>query len=297
MSTDMDTSGPSATGQKVELYAIQRSWFNGPHFEPSVDCRRLFISRREAEEVAYHSAHAFANQSIFSSNSNSPSGHLNASVKTILLPPSLNGPPASYAYQTCGKLFWVRPLRAAWVPHLGQSQAAGVTYPLSVQPPQHFTMAEVVLTEGIIGGNGNPNSQRGSEVAEGRVFVSTDQSSANRAAVDAARDLHLSMAHNPLVKISVMTFPVGKGQQINFTTDWPASLRMELPPQQWTADPMSNPFMSDYSAVTKRDWNASIQADPRVNSFPSKRPSKRQCQFFRHEAHEAKGVPCSMMTN
>jgi len=295
---------------RIELFVIQRCWFSGPNVEPSVDCRRLFTSRREAEEVAYHCAHAYANQN----NNNNPSRSVpNASVKTILLPPSASGPTSSYAFQTCGKLFWVRSLKASVVPHIGVAQAAGLTYPLNVHTNNThaagdesplFATAEVVLTHNIIGGTGNRNSRRGSEATEGQVFVSTDPANANRCAVEAARQFHdaLTQQHggNPNIHIQVVSCPVGKSNSSNNThtlpQDWPAVAPImhqqhdddHLSHDQWSADPRMT-YVPDPS--TKREWAPFNDAttttmaadpldcggmDPRANPDL---PSKRQCRF------------------
>ena len=309
---------------QVELFAIQRCWFSGPHHEPSVDCRRLFTSRREAEEVAYHSAHAYANQSILSDQNHNgvTRQQLNASVRTTLLPTTNTAtgrPSSSHAFQTCGKLFWVRSLKATVVPHVATSQSAGLTYPVHVPTlssatadgaSSPFTTAEVILTENIIGGTGNPNSRRGSEISEGRVVVSTDPSYANRRAVEAARQLHLSMAHNPHVKISVMCVPIGKAHLGQNTQDWPVApsvvnghhyhhqLQQQQQQQQaWDSNGMMTNNMMDDPSV-KRDWEHHAENyDPRANQSL---PSKRQCQVFLrqespHKQEAASDVPCSMM--
>lgn len=318
--------------QQVELFAIQRCWFSGPHIEPSVDCHRLFTSRREAEEVAYHSAHAYANQSIQTAQSLGTRQQFNGSVRTTLLPQtSPNGrPSSSHAFQTCGKLFWVRSLQATIVPHVATSQSAGLTYPVHVptlaaatanqnQTGAPFTSAEVIFTENIIGGTGNPNSRRGSEIPQGRVVVSTDPSYANRRAVEAARHLHLSMAHNPNVKISVVCVPIGKAHLGQNTHDWPAAPTVVnghhyLQQQQQQEMPMQ---MGD--EAVKRDWEEQQQHvennDPRATNYQNQihqdqqqqqgqghflRPSKRQCHAFHrqespHKQEAASDVPCSMM--
>ena len=320
--------------QQVELFVIQRCWFSGPNHEPSVDCRRLFTSRREAEEVAYHSAHAYANRSIAVNNrtdSCATRQQLNASVRTILLPhpPSTIGghPSSSHAFQTCGKLFWVRSLKASIVPAVATSQSAGLTYPVPAptlacaatsNSSFPFTSAEVILTENIIGGTGNPNSRRGSEIAEGRVVVSTDPSHANRRAVEAARQLHLSMAHNPHVTMSVLCVPIGKAHLGQNTHDWPEAPSVVnghyYHQQQWNNNNNTSMIMDDAHAMVKRDWGEQQQQqqhsyenhDPRIHQQQQQqcgsRPAKRQCHaasFSRqqspHKQEAASDVPCSMM--
>lgn len=231
----------------MELFVLQRCWFSGPHHEPSVDCLRLFTSRREAEEVGFHAAHEFANRSIFSTSRTSA-----APVKTILLPPSaLGAVSSSYAFQTCGKLFWVRSLKATIVPPAAISFGNTCAY----------TTAQVVLTQGIIGGTGNPNSRRGSEISEGRVFLGTD-AKAVQTAVEVGRQVHFSMANNPNVKITVAALPIGKPQN-GMVLDWPPSSsqhQQDSGPMTMVADPSN-----------KREWTATTGAPTDNPNLSAKR--------------------------
>lgn len=237
----------------MELFVLQKCWFSGPHHEPSVDCLRLFTSRREAEEAGFHSAHEFANRSIFTAASTNKT--VVASVKTILLPPSARGAnSSSYAFQTCGKLFWVRALQATVVSP-GAFSFGNSTFP--------YASAQAVVTKGIIGGTGNPNSRRGAEVSQGRVFVSMDNSQANRRAVEVAGQLQMNMAHNPNANITVVTLPIGKPEH-GAMQDWP----------QPQGENMSTMMEEDHSNSNKREWMAAT--DPQLNSNLS---SKRQCQL------------------
>jgi hypothetical protein len=283
----------------MELFVIQRCWYSGPHIEPSVDCRRLFTSRREAEEVAYHSAHDYANRSIFASNNvTSPlRPHVNAAVKTILLPPSANAT-SSYAFQTCGKLFWVRSVTATVIPP---------PPPMCMSPPMMMTVmnqptatsavidkAEVVFTEGIIGGTGNPNSRRGSEATEGHVFVSATNfmAHAKRCAVDVLTQLHMTMRTD--VNLSVECVPIGKAPHGNtaVSQDWPPSQRLVQQQMQMQGNGNMTMMMMEDEVVNHNKRELVGGDHPNLNHGL---PSKRQCQLPRHESQE-QAVSCSMMT-
>ena len=78
----------------LDLYVVQKCWFAGPHVKPAVDYRRLFSSVKDAEQVAYQSAHRFAKQT----------------VRTIQLQQQGSG---GYGFVASGTLFWVRRVRAS----------------------------------------------------------------------------------------------------------------------------------------------------------------------------------------
>jgi hypothetical protein len=125
------------SGDFQEFFVVQRCWNDGPHVEPPLDYMALFPLQRQAEETAYQSAHVHA-------------ANHQAVVRTLLLP-------TGYAFSAAGKLFWVR----------------------RVYAPTHYdaaTGAHVILTKGVIGGTGNTNSRRGSELTHNRVFVGLDSS-------------------------------------------------------------------------------------------------------------------------
>lgn len=122
---------PVDTPNTLTCYVVQKCWFDGPHVSPPVDFRGLFVSQRCAEEVAHASAHLYGR------------AHHSA-VRTILLAQK------SYAFSTAGVLFWVRPVVVTGMP----------------DEPQ----AHVILTGGVLGGTGNRNSRRGSEISTDRVF-------------------------------------------------------------------------------------------------------------------------------
>jgi hypothetical protein len=148
------------------FYIVQKCWFDGPHIEPPVDYLRLFVERSEAEAIALQSAHAYAHSK-------------NAVVRTILLPASTQRGSA-YAFSAAGKLFWVRQIIAMVQP---------TTSPMHNSNNNNVPPAHAVVTAGVIGGTGNPSSRRGSEVAQGRVFVG---SSSSQWALQVAQSLRTS---------------------------------------------------------------------------------------------------------
>ena len=106
----------------VDLYVVQKCWFAGTHVPPSVDYRRLLPCATNAEQVAYQSAHLYAN---------------GKPVRTIQL--QKNG--AGYGFLASGMLFWVRHIRA--ISTNGQSQIGE---------------AHGIVQDGILGGN--PHARR-----------------------------------------------------------------------------------------------------------------------------------------
>ena len=112
----------------------------------------MFRTQHHAEESAYHSARAWA------------ANQKNGTVKTLLLPNHHNHntsdgtSSSSYGFVAGGgTLFWVRRVQATWIG--GESSISN-----------NLLSAHVILTQGVIGGTGNRNSRRGTEIASGRVF-------------------------------------------------------------------------------------------------------------------------------
>lgn len=201
--TMMATSEPTAqqpAQAQQELYVVQRCWHSGPQQYAPMDFLRLFLNQRDAEEAAYHSAHAWCKYHRPDSE---------PQVKTLLLPsyPAGSSNGSSYGFIAFGSLFWVRallPTIAEGIPSTGVSEGFAV------------------VTEGIIGGTGNPNSRRGSEVATGRVFVGPSEVARSRA---------LGACHHVMAQFgithrstNVVTLPIGKPtdySSANFLKDWP----------------------------------------------------------------------------
>ena len=124
---------------------VQKCWFDGPHVEPAVDYKALFTNKTQAEKTAYQSAHAHAAQH-------------HSVVRTLLMQ-------SGYAFSAAGKLFWVRCVYAT------PSRSDSLT---SIPEIPCHGGAQVILTNGVIGGTGNANSRRGSEVAHNRIFLGPD---------------------------------------------------------------------------------------------------------------------------
>jgi len=189
------------------LYVVQRCWHSGPIQHVPVDMLRLFFNQREAEEAAYHSALAFQKTNR---KNNSES-----SVKTLLLPsyPSHNPQGSSYGFLANGGLFWVRALNLTVVAEgLDTNNRSGMCH----------SAAYAILTEGVVGGTGNRNSRRGTEVCDGRVFGG--DATARAMAVEAVNRVRTSLT-NPSVVVEVRTVPVGKPATWlstgAFSEDWP----------------------------------------------------------------------------
>ena len=108
-----------------ELFVVQRCWHSGNQQYQPLDYLRLFLSQKDAEEAAFHSACAWDRH-------HKPTGE--TSVKTLLLPayPASNTTGSSYGFISHGCLFWVRSLIA----FVGSDQNQG----------------HAVITEGVIGG-------------------------------------------------------------------------------------------------------------------------------------------------
>jgi hypothetical protein len=196
------------------LYVVQRCWHSGPQQYQPLDFLRLFHTQREAEEAAYHSAHAWS--------SHLHNGRTDAPIKTLLLPsyPAHNPQGSSYGFIAGGTLFWVRALKATIV------TARHHNVDPSHQNICH-TAAYAVVTEGVVGGTGNRNSRRGTEICEGRVFGG--DASSHKAAVEAMAQVQAGFrkAGNANVAVEVKMLPVGKPAEYssgNFLKDWPAQV-------------------------------------------------------------------------
>jgi hypothetical protein len=160
----------SKNSSTVLLYVVQRCWHSGPQQYQPLDFLRLFHTQRDAEEAAYHSAHAWSNQV--------QNGRNDVPIKTLLLPsyPDHNPQGSSYGFIACGTLFWVRALRATMVTARHHNRMfdynnnSNNNNNNSDDQSCCHSAVYVVITEGVIGGTGNHNSRRGTEVCEGRVF-------------------------------------------------------------------------------------------------------------------------------
>lgn len=170
------------------FYIVQRCWHSGPQNQPPLDYLRLFTSQRDAEEAAYHSAHAW---SRFSSSNE---GH----VRTVMLPfhPSEDPERTCYGFTANGCRFWVRGVVAKFEDEQSQGNA--------------------VVTNGVIGWNGDANAKRGTEISVGRVFVGRNSR------MNALQACHKVMTSFPHAKSYIATLPIGKPNYVegNFLKDW-----------------------------------------------------------------------------
>eukprot|EP00429_Kryptoperidinium_foliaceum_P004214 CAMPEP_0176012864 /NCGR_PEP_ID=MMETSP0120_2-20121206/6014_1 /TAXON_ID=160619 /ORGANISM="Kryptoperidinium foliaceum, Strain CCMP 1326" /LENGTH=302 /DNA_ID=CAMNT_0017345761 /DNA_START=232 /DNA_END=1140 /DNA_ORIENTATION=+ len=205
-----------------ELFVVQRCWHSGPHQYQPMDLMRLFVTQRDAEEAAYHSAHAWCRH-------HKP--HEEPQVRTLLLPsyPAHNQSGSSYGFVAYGSLFWVRSL------------VATTSSPVdpALMDPRALTATEAycVVTEGVIGGTGNRMSRRGTEVPHGRVFLAESDTKTmqgfpvnNYAAQEVMRRRALEVCHQVMAQLgasisnTVATIPVGRPDEYtsgNFLKDWP----------------------------------------------------------------------------
>eukprot|EP00538_Stauroneis_constricta_P011469 CAMPEP_0119567684 /NCGR_PEP_ID=MMETSP1352-20130426/36674_1 /TAXON_ID=265584 /ORGANISM="Stauroneis constricta, Strain CCMP1120" /LENGTH=359 /DNA_ID=CAMNT_0007616963 /DNA_START=202 /DNA_END=1281 /DNA_ORIENTATION=- len=233
-----DSNSNSFSMRVEELFVVQRCWQAGPNVFAPVDLLRLFPARQEAEEVAYHSAHAWSR------------AHDDANVRTLLLPPSqvqrqpqgaspsfLHPTPTStYAFVTAGAMFWVRPLLMTMTDNsfLIRSEGGnvGANHNASIQ-------ACAVVTDGVIGGSGK-RFGRGFEIGHGRVFGCSAA-----AATSNSQQQQLSNAHSRAQQVCdacnssssssgmqlpssvVHPLPIGKTMDYftcgRFMHDWPLS--------------------------------------------------------------------------
>lgn len=167
-----------------------------------MDLMRLFVNQRDAEEAAYHSSHAWCRY-------HRPEAE--PQVKTLLLPsyPIQSNAGSSYGFIAHGSLFWVRSLTPT-ILATGKNRFHQDSY--------------VVVTEGVIGGTGNRNSRRGTEVPVGRVFLGGEQ----------ARSMALQTCHNLMTQLnkdhlrpistSIVSLPIGKPSEYSsgeFLKEWP----------------------------------------------------------------------------
>jgi hypothetical protein len=225
MDIDSPTSMSHPRSRGRELFVVQRCWHSGPHQYQPMDMMRLFATQRDAEEAAYHSCHAWCRY-------HKP--HMEPQVKTLLLPRYPAGSSnagTSYGFVAFGSLFWVRSLHVT---------TNSTSVPSENMWDWYAQEAFCVVTEGVIGGTGNRMSRRGTEIADGRVFVAEpDTLTVMNVPVNnyAAREVmrrkametcHLVMAHlGHSVMNVVATVPLGRPAEYSsggFLKDWPAQV-------------------------------------------------------------------------
>ena len=262
--------------QSTLLYVVQRCWHSGRQQYAPCDLLRLFHTQKEAEEIAYHSAKAFHNAYVATAtataSSNNGSNHTAnlVGVKTLMLPsyPSHNPQGSSYGFLACGCLFWVRCLKATIVTAATSPPPISASYHLQQQQQQQQqggrggggdkgegetmvicgTQAYAILTEGVIGGTGNRNSRRGTEICDGRVFGG--DALAHTVGVETMTrvkaSFQMSSNNNPNdLNVEVRTLPIGKPTESSYVTgdflnDWPQEVIIERPDLSMRMDENDN---------------------------------------------------------
>jgi hypothetical protein len=183
-----------------EFFVVQRCWHSTPRQIQPMDYLRLFEHQQDAEKAAFHSAAAWSRHHAGGE-----------SVRTLLLPsyPAHSRNSSSYGFIAQGSLFWVRSLTAS-------SNA-----PLRI-PTAPCTSAHVIVTEGVIGGTGNRNSRRGTEIPSGRVFLGTNMDAARYLAHQACDQVAAQLPQG--CNAQVVSIPIGKISDFtsqSFLHDWP----------------------------------------------------------------------------
>jgi hypothetical protein len=133
-----DSSRPLPSCRIIDLYAVQKCWYSGPLVTPTVDYLRLLRTPREAEQIAYHSAHGWAQSSA---------------VRTIALPAH----PSQHAFVAAGQVFWIRRVRAQVV--------------ATASADERWDHAHCIVAHGILGGSGGSVRRRDAPEAPIRIFV------------------------------------------------------------------------------------------------------------------------------
>lgn len=297
---------PTTIATMVDLYVVQKCWFAGINVPPSVDYSRLLTCVTNAEQVAYQSAHLYAN---------------GKTVRTIQL--QKNG--AGYGFLASGMLFWVRHIRA--ISTNGQSQ---------------FGEAYGIVQDGILGGN--PHARRTAPSWDDRVapfcFVGPHSS---HAAAQCLQQQQQAEGGAAAAARQVQWFPVGQPATIDqLLQEWPdhANWNSNHSGQNNHHRPHDNAFRSVAKDVTMNMASSSSPPSSFDNDTPpssSKRggtendsgllwfsqsaqqqqqqqygsnsqpPAKRACrstssehasflnEIYRNKHHRDTGAPASMM--
>ncbi|KAG7345098.1 hypothetical protein IV203_032629 [Nitzschia inconspicua] len=246
------------------LYVVQRCWHSGPQQYEPLDFLRLFHTQRDAEEAAYHSAHAW-------------SKHIHngrdVPIKTLLLPsyPDHNPQGSSYGFIASGTLFWVRALKATMVSARHHNRV------FDDRNNYCHSAAYAIVTEGVIGGTGNRNSRRGTEVCEGRVFGG--DASSHKWAMEALQQVKAGFqAQGYSRTVEVKLLAIGKPDEYSsgvFLKDWPPQV---LQPN------VSAAAMVDLHALHKRqfeddDYWETQEEEGMVVDCPFEAPSAKRRRF------------------
>lgn len=264
------------------LYVVQRCWHSGPQQYQPLDFLRLFRSQRDAEEAAYHSAHAW---------SRSFHGGRDAPIKTLMLPsyPDHNPQGSSYGFVACGTLFWVRALKATMVTARHHSRTT------FGDRNNCLSAAYAVVTEGVIGGTGNRNSRRGTEVCEGRVFGG--DASSHKWAVEALRMVEAGfrseMGIVAVRDVEIKLLPIGRPDEYSsgaFLKDWPPQVLQ--PSHAVVVD--SHSLQDDKRQHEDDDFWVTQEEEGMVVDCPFEMPAAKRRRF--DGSHGATPMPPALVT-
>lgn len=256
------------------LYVVQRCWHSGPQQYQPLDFLRLFQNQRDAEEAAYHSAHAWSKH---------VHNGRDVPIKTLLLPsyPDHNPQGSSYGFVASGTLFWVRALKATMVTARHHNRMM-----MEVDRNNCHTAAYALVTEGVIGGTGNRNSRRGTEVCEGRVFGG--DASAHKWAMEALQHVQAGFqaqgcGYNNTRQVEIKLLSIGKPDEFSsgaFLKDWPP----QVLPGNSVAAAAATTTMVDLHALHKRqyeddDFWGNQEEEGMVVDCPFEAPSAKRRRF------------------
>jgi hypothetical protein len=176
----------------VFVFIVQRSGYAGwQQSQPPVDYRRLLMTRAEADQVAYGSAHHFAN---------------GGPVRTIQLPDG------SFGSVSSNYLFWVRKVSATSSGASTNNNATGG----ATTNNKVFGEAHCVLSDGLLGGT---SKRRNMLVAEKHsIFVGPHSSHAA---------LQYLTSHRSLAEkgATIQWVPVGLPPSLaQLTQEWPVAV-------------------------------------------------------------------------
>jgi hypothetical protein len=182
----------------VFVYIVQRSGYAGwQQSQPPVDYRRLLMTRAEADQVAYGSAHHFAN---------------GGPVRTIQLPDG------SFGSVSSNYLFWVRKVSATATTTTTASGGASTNNATGGGTTNNkvFGEAHCVLSDGLLGGT---SKRRNMLVAEKHsIFVGPHSSHAA---------LQYLTSHRSLAEkgATIQWVPVGLPPSLaQLTQEWPVAV-------------------------------------------------------------------------
>jgi hypothetical protein len=115
----------------------------------------------------------------------------------------------------------------------------------------HFNFEGYALvTEGVIGGTGNRNSRRGTEVPNGRVFLGDDSSNSRFTALQVCHQVMASHHLPQTCNTCVATMPIGKPDD-NYNT---GKFLQEWPPQVLQPNLVNNSVSNNNEHKRESHW-------------------------------------------